>query len=176
MNHRLVEISESTEIERLERMSCEVIAPSPSLNVDWLTAHNCVAVPVESACHFDWQDAEHLAQAIKLEGVSRCFAICAERLEAFPGYLSLGVTREDLLSFSEECAHFNFLLMPAELSFAVLCTVYDYFVVAGTKAFVETATGCTIAEASRRFREYADDDESGRLLRVARYYESLKRE
>jgi hypothetical protein len=60
------------------------------------------------------------------------------------------------------------------LSFAVLGTVYDYFIVSGPMAFVEKALGCTIAESRSRFLEYASGaSESDRLIAVARRYEGI---
>jgi hypothetical protein len=137
----------------------------------WLEENEWVAVPVESACHFNYQDASQLANAIEMEKISRCYAIAAEPLKNFPKYLSMGTKTDDLLAFSWECCDFNFLLTPESFSFAVLCTVYDYFIVSGTKLFVENAVGCTVSEAHTRFLEFADGDfESDRLVAVAQRY------
>ena len=174
MDNKLDLISEPSEIDRLEHLMRKVVTPPVYLDRRWLEENNFVAVPVDSACHFDCHMAELLAHALIMEGISQFYAICTEPLENFPRYLRLGATQEQVLTFSRECAHFNFLLVPPQLSFAVMCTVYDYFVVAGTTVFVESAIGCTLAEARSRFLELAscdDDYDRARLTRVAQYYE-----
>jgi hypothetical protein len=44
------------------------------------------------------------------------------------------------------------------LSFAILCTVYDYYVVAGSSKFVEQVVGGSIEVARTRFNKFASDD------------------
>lgn len=178
MVRNLIAITDASEISRLEMCIGKVVESPGSLNKDWLVENNMVAVPVESAGHFDNHDAAQLAYAIKTENVSRCFAIASEPLKNFPCYYSMGTETDDLLAFSRECAHFNFLLIPASLSFAVLCTVFDYYIVSGTRLFVENAVGCGIEDAHNRFLEYAaaSGGESDRLVAVSRrYHRGVKR-
>ena len=60
-----------------------------------------------------------------------------------------------LLSVSN--VHTNFALIPADRSNVILCTVYDYFLVAGPVEFVKTAVGGNIKAAWDSFEEAASD-------------------
>lgn len=174
MVHKLATISETNEISRVESLMTTVLEPSGYLDMNWIEENNWVAVPVESASHFNSQDAERLVYAIKKEGIPQSFAIATEPLKNFPRCLIVPTTKEDFLTFSQECAHFNILIISLPLSFAVLCTVFDYYVISGTPAFVEDAAGCTIAEARSRFLEYASKSgQPDRLIAVARQYQRV---
>jgi hypothetical protein len=173
MTDSLVPICDAGQITSLEALVTPVVESPGHLNMRWVRAHGFTAVPVESASHFDDSDAGLLGDAIQANGETACFAIATEHLANFPRCFSLEPTRAGLLSFSRQCAHFNFLLAPKPLSFVVLCTVYDYFIVSGSLAFVETALGCEVRIAQARFIEFATSCvESKRLLDVARRYDS----
>ena len=90
--------------------------------------------------------------------------------------MEVDATAAGLFLFSEECAHFNFVLLPEDHSFAVVCTTYDFFLVAGSKRFVETATGKGVAAARSDFDVFASDDsweepDRLRLVEISRRYE-----
>jgi hypothetical protein len=169
MTESLLAVTEAHKVSELEALAQPLLESPGDLSLQWLAANKWCAVPVESASHFDERDVQLLAEAIKGMKSSVCFGVVAERLENFPHAFQVEVSKEGLLAFSRECAHFNFVLLPSLLSFAVLCTVFDYFIVAGPEPFVESALGCSIAEAQARFRQYAGDSE--RLIDVARRYE-----
>ncbi|HXD91556.1 MAG TPA: hypothetical protein VNU00_10915, partial [Candidatus Binataceae bacterium] len=91
----------------------------------------------------------------------------------FPNCFLVPTTERGLLDFSWECSHFNFVLMPSDRSATVLCTVYDYFLVAGPQHFVTLALGGAIEAARKEFDEEAVDPcWEGRLQRVAERYRS----
>jgi hypothetical protein len=168
---RLVAVTNPEEIATLQAMAQPLLEPHGILSAKWPATREWLAMPVESACHFDDRDAQLLAEAMVRFGGSTCFAIATEQLASLPRCFRVDVSAEGLRTFSRECAHFNFVLLPACLSFAVLCTVFDYFVVAGPKSFVESAVGSTIIEAKERFFEFSSSsEESTALIAVARYY------
>ena len=174
MGRNLIHIVDPAELSRLKAVTGAIVESPGTIDTNWLSRNHCVAVPVESASHFDERDAELLEAAMAAERVFECFAIATEPLREFPNALRVPTTKESLLSFSRECSHFNFLLVPPSSSIAVLCTVFDYFIIAGSKSFVERAIGGTIAEGFARFAEYASKSgETERLLSVARRYEGV---
>lgn len=124
---------------------------------DWLRASGWVAVPVESACHFEESDAEPLADALGASGQATCWAVPTEPLAEVPAAYSVVASPEGLLEFSRACAHFNFALVAQDLSGLVLCTVHDYYLVCGTPAFVRRGVG-ELREAWERFRRFAASD------------------
>src|SRR5438876_412904 len=102
--------------------------------------------PVESALHFNEEDAGTLSAAMRAIGCVECLAIATEPLENFPLYYRISVSSEGLLAFSKRCGAFNFALIPESRRFAVMCTVDDYYVVGGTSDFVSKALGCRIQD------------------------------
>jgi len=172
MTNNLLAVSELVQIRKLRELIKPMLEPPGHLNTNWLKQNNWIAVPVESGSHFDDDDARLLAQAMQSAGFSSCLAVATELLEHFPPCFNVETTKEGLMVFGHECAHFNFVLTPASPSFAVLCTVFDYFVVSGSFAFVESALGCSLEAARARFLQFArDSHESQRLADVAARYE-----
>jgi hypothetical protein len=172
MTESLLAVKELFEIRKLQDVIRPMVEPPAHLNTKWLKQNNWVAVPVESGSHFDDEDARLLAHAMESAGIHSCFALATEPLQNFPVCFEVKATKEGLIAFSHECAHFNFILISESQSCAVLCTVYDYFLVSGMPEFVELALGCTIVTSRERFLQFANDsDESHRLAEVARRYE-----
>jgi hypothetical protein len=149
------------------------------LGVAWIRQRGWTVVPVESGGHFNESDpdAARLADAMRSAGCRECYAVAVEPVGPPPpaDVALVQATPDGLLDFSYECAHFNFLLMPDKLAFAVLCTVGDYYLVAGPTGFVRQAVGGDIERARNEFKEFATGwSEEERLLAVARRYESLE--
>src|SRR5438034_10996889 len=150
-------INDPSEIARILAMSDEVVEKPWHLKQDWVALHNWVAVPVESASHFYERDAELLSQAMASLGCSECFAVATERLENSILFYRVLTTLDGLLEFSHETTALNFVLLPDDRSFAVLCTSEDYYIVAGPRNFVAKAVGTTIDTARKMFLRFADD-------------------
>ena len=125
---------------------------------EFLEAQEWLVIPVESGQHFDECDVECLANAAAAQGESKLRAILLESLKGVGDHLAVDATAEGLLLFSRECAHFNYALLPENYSFAVVCTTREYFLVAGSKEFVETATGKRVVQALSDFEAFACDD------------------
>ncbi|MBM3946356.1 MAG: hypothetical protein FJ315_03005 [SAR202 cluster bacterium] len=154
----------------------EMVDSPDYLNAEWIRLKKWVAAPVESASHFDETDAMKLAAAATSAGESACYTIATEPLEnSFLCYL-VPMSEEALLDLSWETSQFNFLLTPPDRSFAILCSVWDFFVIAGPSRFVENALGMNIQRARARFVEFASDlrwpeEQRTRLLKIAKWYD-----
>lgn len=143
---------------------------------DFLSKEGWLVVPVESASHFDEHDAERIARAATLLGQTKLRAVLLEHLREARDHLEVDATEQGLLLFDRECAHFNLALLPEDRSFAVICTTYDYYLVAGPRRFVEVATGKEVSEARSDFGRFARDDcwsapDRERLVEVSQRYE-----
>ncbi len=164
-------INDDRDQQRLKSLKTEMLDEPAHFDGKWVSARGWIVVPIESALHFEEDDAEKLSCAFDRIGSSEVFAIATEALKEFPNYFLVATSKQGLLDFSHRCALFNFVLTPGSRSCAVLCTVYDYYLVAGPSEFVRIAVGGDIDEARRRFDEVAADPWwEGRLARVADRY------
>lgn len=130
---------------------------------------------MESGQHFDRSDARHIAKAARYFGAYRLRAVLLEDLQDVRNHLEVDASEEGLFAFSRECAHFNFALLPEKRSFALICTTNDYYLVAGSKVFVEKCTGKDVASARSEFERFARDNfrtdrDRNRLIEVSRLY------
>jgi hypothetical protein len=137
----------------------EVVDKPGDLKNEWLSLNRYASVPVHYAGSFTEEDAARLACAMKELGCSECLGVATEGLDNTVLYYRVPATTKGLLSFREETGHFYFLLIPKNLSFAVLCTGSDrdYYIVAGAKEFVENALGKSIKAARKKFLNIAND-------------------
>lgn len=166
-----VPITDEYEVKTLARLKEGVVEEARHLNPDWLAKNDRIVVPRESACHFDERYARALSIALREEGYERVFALATEPLEINPVCYSVDVSKEGLLAFSHECAHFNFALIPANRSGAILCTVYEYFLIAGSANFVRQAVGGDVEAAWREFEEVSlDPCWEGKLAKIVERY------
>jgi len=167
-------ITDPDEVQRIQSLIEDVIDKPGHFKMERLVNKGWVVVPVESHSHFNEIGAEQLSQAMRSSGYEECFAIATEPLLDFPACFRVNTSKEGLMDFSWKCSHFNFVLIPEDRGVGVLCTVYDYFLVGGKGEFVRKAVGGSIKAAREEFNELASDDWwEGRLLEVARRYESL---
>jgi len=67
------------------------------------------------------------------------------------------MTSTCIREFSQRFGHFNFALFPEDLTFLILCTTDDYFLVCGTGEIVKDIVGKDVQEAREAFDEYASD-------------------
>jgi hypothetical protein len=176
-DHPTIEpITDPVEIDRLALLVEEVVEKPFHLRPEWLRKNRLAAVPVESASHFYEREAEWLAQAARSIGCGECFAVATEPLENTVLCYRVPATQEAFLAFSRECFSLNYVLIPEDRSFAVLCTSEDYYVVAGSQSFVTKAAGSGIDTARKMFLRAANDitlpgADRERLLAVAKRYE-----
>ena len=162
-------------IEQIVSIVRKAVENSTLLSSEWLKNKGYTVVPVESACHFDEDDAENIANAMTAIGYSGCLATPTEKLDNIPPLIEVHASQAGLMEFSRQYGHYNMCLTTQDEAFLILCTVNDYFLVAGAKVFIEKAVGCTIEEAFERFYETAEDDWwKGRLKAVYDLYASSK--
>lgn len=168
-------IVDSVQVNEAMVLIRDVVDGLWGLKTSWIVAHSWAVVPVESASHFDESDAEHLSNALSQIGCRECLAIATEPLENTALSYTVETTKEGFLEYSRETTALNYVLVPAEPSFAILCTSEDYYLVAGPPEFVTTAVGSSIEAARIRYLKFADDQlwpesERKRLLAVAEKY------
>lgn len=164
-------LNDATTANRLQALAATLIE-GRKLRMETVSKSGWIALPRESASHFDEEYARQLSDAFGRLGERDCCAVVAETLKAFPSCFRFPATPEGFLDFSWTCGHFNFILFPESVRCAVLCTTDDYFVLAGPESFVEAASGGDIGSARKAFQEYARGDH--RLLKVASFYSSTR--
>lgn len=148
-------VTDVARVQDLLHLANEATDTPSDLNLDWLRTKNWVVVPVESAYHFTDSHAALLARAFQKAGCKECFAVATEPAEYTSACYWLPATHNGLLEFSRECGSFNYLLLPADHSSAVLCTSEDFFIIAGPRDFVVGAVGAGIEEARNEFLDFA---------------------
>lgn len=162
-------------IDRLDRLVAPLLERPWQLRGDALARRSWVAVPVEKGRHVEPEAAQRIATAIRQQTSAACYALATEPVGTQPRAFEVPATEDGLLGFSHECAGLNFVLVPADLTFALLFTSEDYNLYAGPTRFVECALGVSIASARSAFQRYADDPWwQGRLLDLHRRYESIE--
>lgn len=144
-------IIDPTDVEAAMSLIKDLVDQPWHLNTEWL-ARNCwAAVPVESASHFCEHDAELLSEAAKLLDCQECLAVATEPLLPEELCYRVPTTQEGLLEFSHEATALNYLLLPTERSFTVLCTSEHYYIVAGSREFVTKAVVQILSALESRF-------------------------
>jgi hypothetical protein len=114
-----------------------------------------VVAPVESGLHFSESDADDIERALRDARCETLFAIGTEDVNDHEAYYELPATKDALLAFNKRCCHFNYLITPIDEAFAILCTVDDYYLIAGSQRFVSHAVGGPVEGAWEAFNEFA---------------------
>ena len=165
--HYTKTITDASKIQLLSEQVKEIVEHSSALNEAWYESKGFVAVPVESACHFDRKQAVTLSKAMIETGYSHCNAVATEPLnEDDPCFIAVRTSAEGLLEFSDLTSHFNYVLIPDDATFAVLCTTDDFFVICGEKKFVNCAVGGDIGKAREEFDHFASGSESWKNMMI----------
>lgn len=127
------------------------------VRLEYTVRRDWVVVPVESASHFTQEDCRQLAQAMP-DSVKFIYPVPIEDLNDPPDLTRIGCGVDDFMEFDSRCTHFQYALIPDTLSFLIVCTTDDYYLVVGTKEFVEAAVGASLESAIEKFREFVDDE------------------
>lgn len=122
-----------------------------------------------------------MSQALHSIDCFECLAVATEPLKNTYICYWVSTSREGLLDFDTKCSHFNFALISEDVSFVVLCTVADYYLVAGQADFVTRAVGKSIQAARQDFFEFATDsawkdNDREYLLSICKRYEPFNGE
>ncbi|MDH4127337.1 MAG: hypothetical protein OEV44_01190 [Spirochaetota bacterium] len=112
-------------------------------------------MPIGTDFFYDENYIRRLPRVMKQIGVKSCFAIATEPLLPESNYFEFETTKKGLSAFHWECGLFRFALFPEDLSFFILWTVDDYFLIAGEREFVESAIGSSVETAFEKFKEWA---------------------
>jgi hypothetical protein len=110
-----------------------------------------IAVPVESNGHFDLEFQVRLQQTISEQGSQNIFAILIETPETEPVAYKIPNTREGIAEFNLVCGALNCALFTQELNWVIICTVDDYYIVAGQEPLVFQLL---LANQDRAFAEF----------------------
>lgn len=169
-------VTDPKQVERALSLIEDVVEKPHHLRSEWIIRHGWAAVPVESAYHFYEREAEWIAEAATGMGCYECLAVATEPLLPAEMCYRVPMTQEGLLDFSWKCTGLNYVLLPEDRSFAVLCASDSYFIVAGPSDFVTKAVGSSIPTARKMFLRFADDPlqqepERSHLVEVAKRYE-----
>ncbi len=137
----------------------ELVEAPDTIRMEQLSSLGWVAVPVESAGHFDEADAQNLTRALASLGQEACLAVITDEVPQADSVFRLPVTQDGLLEFSTELGHLNSVLIPETNSgFVVLCSVDDFFIVAGPEPLVRLVFPQGINSARVAFLSYANDE------------------
>jgi hypothetical protein len=153
----LIAIADELEVETIDRLTAGLVDKPAHLNRAWLLGNRWRVVPALSGGHFIDSQAEYLSNALRAVQCSDLFGIATEKVDDRTLVFSLQSSKSDLLAFSEKCGFLNSVLIPSDRVLAILCTVYDYYLVAGAADFVQSAVGGDIESAWRAFEEEASD-------------------
>jgi hypothetical protein len=122
---------------------------------EFLTAKSWIVVPVESGLHFDAGDAACLAETAAACGSASLTAVVLEDVDTRG--TTVPATREGVLSLNAVYGHFNIGLVPDDRGWAVVCTIDDYYLVAGPVELVNKAVHGGVDQARVDFARYAED-------------------
>jgi len=78
-------------------------------------------------------------------------------LQHVPLITRLERSDEQLQKINSVYGHFNCVVVPEEGSWALICTLRDYYVVVGEEQMVASVLGKSINAARDEFKEYAGD-------------------
>lgn len=94
------------------------------------------AVPVESSSHFDLEFQTRLQQVMSERGTQNIFAVLIETPETKPAAYKIPTTLDGIEEFHLTCAASNCALFAEDLDWVIVCTVDEYFILAGQESFV----------------------------------------
>lgn len=143
------------DVDRALSLMNDIIESGVYIRGDWIGKHGWIAVPVVKDSHVSVRQAEWLISAARLAGEDSVFAVATGDNESLPVY-RVGMNHEELEGFSKECSIYTYLLVPETMSFAMLCTIEDYNIIAGPAEFVRSALGCSISTARASFRDFVE--------------------
>jgi hypothetical protein len=150
-------INDSRDIDIARRSLQKVVAYADNTSLKIVKRDRWVAIPVESGYHFSDTDQRKLLHAIVQNGDRNIIALPLEDLGDFPQVFEVTPTAKGMEAFNRAFGHFNFTLANKSVSWVVICTTSEYFVVMGMPDFVMTVLGSELEDAFSRFSEFASD-------------------
>lgn len=150
----------SDEVRIVQAIVADILESPLHLHHDWLIRNQWAAVPLMewltavsyyNKTLFLEREAEWLANAAQLAGCKRCLAIPADLEKVQTRSYWINMTQEDILAFGYQCSGENYLLVPEDRKFAVLCGAEYYKVISGPYAIVRAAVGVNLDDARKSF-------------------------
>ncbi|MBE2195784.1 MAG: hypothetical protein IAE83_16540 [Anaerolinea sp.] len=132
-----------------------LIEPPHLLSLSWLKSHEWAVVPVYE--DIDYRFAEWISEAIRGQGYTTCYALTLPLSDS--RIFEVEVSQESLyaLGFGYISTQ-NLLIVPENLSFAILKMSTEYFILGGDHSFVRKAVGTSFETARKIFERYANDE------------------
>lgn len=150
-------ISDTEILSTIARVVSGIVQGSVQDGIQVHKINNWVAVPVESALHFDDLDIQRISTASQHNGNNVVYGYALEDSPQIPKLISFNSTTEGINAFNSSCSHANYAVFPLELSWLVLCLTEGVYVVIGPLHFVEDAIGGSIEAGYSAFQTYASD-------------------
>lgn len=113
-----------------------------------------IAVPVESYSHFTPDFRERLQNITSEQGVENIFAVLIETPETNPGAYKIPTTSEGIAEFNLVCGALNCALFAEDLNWVIVCTVDEYYIVAGQEPLVLQLLLASLERAVAEFEVY----------------------
>ena len=108
-----------------------------------------IAVPIES--NFDLEFELRLQRMMSERGTQNLFAVLIETPETKPVAYKIPTTLDGIDEFNLECGALNCALFAEDLDWVMVCTVDEYYIVAGQESFVSKLV---LPGADRAFAEF----------------------
>lgn len=116
-----------------------------------------IAAPVPSSDHFDSSTIPRVAKAIQATKKGKFFALLMEPLINTPLGLVFPSSISGVEQYNNNCALFSYVLFDESLSWLIICTKEDYFLVVANSDFVSTVIGANPADAHYQFQEFIQE-------------------
>ncbi len=114
-----------------------------------------IAVPVESASHFDSFDIACLIHAMHGASTQYFYVIPFEGFMNVAEYLKVTSSVEGITYVNKTYSFFNIIMVAENASWLCIATVRDYFIYVGLPEFIEAAVGRSIEAQYLAFHTFA---------------------
>lgn len=114
-----------------------------------------IAVPIES--NFDLEFEVRLQQMLSEQGTQSIFAVLIETPETKPVAYKIPTTLDGIDEFHLVCGASNCALFAEDLDWVVVCTIDDYYIVAGREPIVLQLLGTSRDRAFANFEAYIEN-------------------
>jgi hypothetical protein len=155
-NQKIQPVRESELIDKVRQLAAVVVVGTGDVNRDWVMDKHWVVVPVESEDHFSGVAISRIEAGCR-DVSGRCFALITEEVYNIDSCFVVPCEVEALEEINNALALFPFVLVPEDLSWCIVCSKEDYYLVAGPSMFVETALGMSISAAQEAYRKSASE-------------------
>lgn len=125
------------------------------INTDFLINKNWVAVPIEKYDNdYFYKFTLALFKSASNEGQSYSLAIPVEKINDDDFY-EMELSKEDLNNFMDYCFVYGYTILSEKMSFVILVTFEDYFIIASQKKIIEAVINCKVEHMLERYRVWA---------------------